>query len=51
MVESSEESQEEENFRGDKQNHSVAKTLLDRRSVVSLESALSNNIPSSLVHG
>lgn len=50
MVEGSEESQEKENFRGNKEDYSVSKAFLDRRGVVSLECPLSNDISSSLVY-
>lgn len=51
MIESSEEAQEEENFRGDEKDYAVAKAFLNGRGVVALECPFSYNVSSSLIHG
>lgn len=51
MIKGSEEAQEEEDFRGNKQDYSVSEPFLDGRGVVTLECAFSYNVSSSLVHG
>lgn len=50
MVKGSEESQEEEYFRGNKQNYTESKSFLDGGGVVTLESTFSDDVSSSLVH-
>jgi len=51
VVECSEEPGEEEDFRCNKKDYPVSKAFLNWGCVMALESALSDNIPPSLVHG
>lgn len=51
MIECSEEANEEENFGEDKEDYSISQAFLDDGCVVSLESAFSYNVSSSLVYG
>ena len=50
MVEGSEESCEEEDFRDDEKNYAVSKAFLYNRGVMALESAFTDNVSSSLVY-
>lgn len=50
MVECSEKSGKEQDFRDNKEDYSITEAFLDSWSMVSLEGAFSDNISSSLVY-
>jgi len=51
VVECSEESGKEKDFGCDKKDYSIPQAFLNRGCMMALESALSDNISPSLVHG